>query len=106
MKRRIWGSALAALLVSAWAASAHAETIKIEISNLAFAPAAVTAHVGDTVTWVNGDFVAHTATARNGAWDVQIPPKASKSVVLKAAGAVDYFCKFHPQMTGKITISP
>lgn len=44
--------------------------------------------------------------ARNGAWDVQIPPKGSKSVVLKAAGAVGYFCKFHPQMTGKITVSP
>lgn len=53
----------------------------------------------------NGDFVAHTAMARNGAWDVQIPPKGSKSVVLKAAGAVGYFCKFHPQM-GKITVSP
>jgi len=55
---------------------------------------------------VNGDFVAHTATARNGAWDVMIPANASKSVVLKAAGTVDYFCKFHPQMTGKITVSP
>jgi hypothetical protein len=39
MKRRTWGSALAALLVTAWAATARAETIKIEISNLAFAPA-------------------------------------------------------------------
>lgn len=32
MKRRTWGSALAALLVTAWAATARAETIKIEIS--------------------------------------------------------------------------
>ncbi|MFZ3350291.1 MAG: cupredoxin domain-containing protein [Xanthobacteraceae bacterium] len=106
MKSRACSAALAALLIAAWAGSARAESIKVEISNLAFAPAQVTAHVGDTITWVNGDFVAHTAPARNGAWDVQVPPKASKSVVLKAAGAVDYFCKFHPQMTGKITISP
>lgn len=98
------GSALGALLVVACVGSAHAAVIEIKIKDLAFVPQQVTAHVGDTVRWVNGDFVAHTATARNGAWDVMIPANASKSVVLKAAGAVDYYCKFHPQMTGKITI--
>lgn len=106
MKRIVYGSALAALLIAACAGSACAAVIEIKIKDLAFAPPQVTAHVGDTIKWVNGDFVAHTATARNGAWDVMIPANASKSVVLKAAGTVDYFCKFHPQMTGKITVSP
>lgn len=106
MKQVACGSALAALLAVAWAGSARADTIKIKIKDLAFAPLQVTAHVGDTVTWVNGDFVAHTATARNGAWDVQIAPNASKSMVLKAAGTVDYYCKFHPQMIGKIIVTP
>lgn len=85
--------------------SARAEVIQIKIADLAFTPSQVTAHVGDTVEWVNGDFVAHTATARNGAWDVMIPPKSSKSVVLKARGTVDYYCRFHPQMIGKITVA-
>ena len=106
MNRIVCSGALAAMLIAACAGSACAAVIEIKIKDLAFAPVEVTAHVGDTIKWVNGDFVAHTATARNGAWDVQIAPKASKSLVLKAAGAVDYFCKFHPQMTGKITVSP
>lgn len=106
MKPIACSSASAALLIAAWATLARADVIEIKIKDLAFAPQQVTAHVGDTIRWVNGDFVAHTATARNGAWDVMIPANASKSVVLKTAGAVDYFCKFHPQMTGKVTVSP
>jgi hypothetical protein len=47
----------------------------------------------------NTDFVAHTATARDGAWDVVIPVNATKGVVLKAEGTVD---KFHPNMTGRV----
>lgn len=106
MKPIACGSALAALLAVALAGSARAEVIEIKIKDLDFTPRQVTAHVGDTVRWVNGDFVAHTATARSGAWDVQIAPNASKSLVFKATGTVDYYCKFHPQMTGKITITP
>lgn len=85
--------------------SARAETLEIRIENLAFAPAQVAAHVGDTIKWVNADFVAHTATARNGAWDIMVPPNATKSVALKADGTVDYYCKFHPNMTGQVMIA-
>lgn len=106
MKPIACSSALAALLIAVWATLARAGVIEIKIKDLAFTPPQVTAHVGDTIKWVNGDFVAHTATAHNGAWDVMIPANGSKSVVLKAAGTVDYYCKFHSQMTGKITVSP
>jgi plastocyanin len=51
------------------------------------------------------DFVAHTATARNGSWDVLIPVNAKRNVVLKAEGTLDYYCKFHPNMTGRILIN-
>ena len=46
--------------------SAHAETIQVTISNLAFSPAEINAKVGDTIAWVNNDPFVHTATARNG----------------------------------------
>ena len=75
------------------------------MEKLGFIPAQVTAHVGDTIEWVNGDFVPHTATARDGAWDVLIPVNATRSVVLTAPGVVDYYCKFHPNMTGQISVS-
>ena len=80
------------------------KVIQVKIEKLAFMPSQITAHVGDTIEWVNADFVAHTATARDGTWDVMIPPAATASVVLKSDGTVDYYCKFHPNMTGQITI--
>lgn len=96
---------LGALLFALVTGSARADVIQIKIEKLAFTPPQVSAHVGDTIQWVNADFVAHTATARNGAWNVMIPPNATKSIVLKADGTVDYYCKFHPNMTGQVMVA-
>lgn len=86
--------------------SAHAATIQISMQNLVFAPAAATAKVGDTIEWVNKDVFAHTATARNGDWDVTLPPKKAVKLVLKKAGTIDYYCRFHPNMKATLTIAP
>jgi len=59
----------------------------------------------DTIEWINKDIVAHTATVR-GDWDVTIAANSSASLVLKKAGTVDYYCRFHPNMKGRITIAP
>jgi plastocyanin len=83
-----------------------AETIRVGIDKLKFDPAQVSAHVGDTIEWTNSDFVAHTATARNKDWDVTIPAKGVGHVTLEHAGDVDYFCRFHPFMTGRIAVTP
>jgi plastocyanin len=83
---------------------ARAETIQVKMEKLAFVPAEFTAHVGDTIEWINSDFVAHTATARDGSWDVLLPVNTKKTVVLKAEGTIEYYCKFHPNMTGKISV--
>lgn len=99
--------ATAAVLVGAAAAAnlGHAETIRVEVKALAFLPRAVSAHVGDVIEWVNHDFVAHTATARNGDWDVNLPPNATGRTEVKRPGTVAYFCRYHPNMTGEITIA-
>jgi plastocyanin len=104
MRRPIARKTVGALLLVLVAGSARAEAIQVKIEKLAFMPSEVTAHVGDTIEWVNADFVAHTATARDGAWDVMIAPSATTSIVLKAGGTVDYYCRFHPNMTGQVTI--
>jgi len=85
---------------------AAAETIHVAVKSLAFTPAAITAHVGDTIEWANDDFVAHTATARNGKWDVQLAPHATGQTLLKQPGEVEYYCRYHPNMKGSITIAP
>lgn len=85
---------------------AQADTIKVEIKNLAFAPIEVKAKVGDTIVWDNHDVFAHTATANDKAFDVMLPPKESGSLIVKTAGTFDYFCKFHPNMKGSVTVTP
>lgn len=72
--------------------------------NVAFAPANISARVGDTVEWLNKDFVAHTATARGGGWEVNLAPGASGHVALKKAGTIEYYCRLHPNMKGRISI--
>ena len=69
-----------------------------------FSPAQIDVKVGDTIEWVNKDILAHTATV-NGGWDVMIPPKKSASMVVGAAASVDYYCRFHPNMKGRITVT-
>ena len=97
---------MAALLSSAIAVPAHAATIQITIDNLVFAPAEVSAKVGDTIEWINKDVFAHTATARNGDFDVTIAPKKAVTSVLKKAGTVEYYCRLHPNMKAVLTIAP
>ena len=85
--------------------SADAAVIQIKMAQIAYAPTQVSAHVGDTIEWTNDDIVAHTATARNGAWDVMVEPKSKATVTLKSAGSIEYYCRFHPNMVGSIGVS-
>ncbi len=84
---------------------AHAEMIQVTIDGLIFSPAKITAKIGDTVVWRNKDIVAHTATARGG-FDVMIEPGKSASLVLTKIGSVEYYCRFHPNMLGRIIVAP
>ena len=102
-KRHIW--TLVALALAFGATPAWAETITVTVDKMAFSPAEIAAKVGDTIEWVNKDVIAHTATVKGG-WEVIIPPKKSASMTLKTAQAVDYFCRFHPNMKGRITVTP
>ena len=95
-----------ALLLGAIAVPAQAATIQIMMENLVIAPAEISAKVGDTVEWVNKDIFAHTATARNGDFDVTMPPKKTVTSVLKKAGTFVYYGRFNPNMTAVLTVAP
>jgi plastocyanin len=98
--------AIVAALTVAMSASADAATIQITMENLVISPADASANVGDTIEWINKDVFAHTATARNGDWDVIMPPKKTVTSVLNKAGAVEYYCRFHPNMKATLVIAP
>ena len=95
-----------ALALGLIAVPAHAATIQIVMENLVVAPAEISARVGDTIEWVNKDVFAHTATARNGDFDVNLPPKKTVTSVLNKAGTVEYYCRFHPNMKAVLKIAP
>jgi plastocyanin len=97
---------LIAMLVVGTSVSARAETIQITMENLEISPTEVTAKVGDTIEWSNKDVFAHTATARNGDWDVMLQPKKSGTLTVKKAGTVEYYCRFHPNMKATLNVTP
>jgi plastocyanin len=103
MPRRIF---LAIAAVSGLSSvSAQAAETQITIDKLVYAPAEVSAKVGDTIEWVNRDGLAHTVTAKNNDWDVMIGPNKTARLVLTKPGEVDYYCKFHPNMKGRLTVA-
>jgi len=85
----------------AWPAGA-AHTVTIE--NMQFSPAALSVHRGDHVTWVNKDFVAHTATAAKAFDSHEIAPWRSWTQVMRKAGRYDVVCTLHPTMKATLTV--
>jgi plastocyanin len=82
---------------------APARTIVIE--NMQFAPATLAVRRGERITWVNRDLVAHTVTARDGAFDSgSIAAGASWSTVATRPGRLDYACTFHPTMAAALVV--
>ncbi len=95
--------AMPTLILSA--GMAQSATIEVTIEKTAFSPTEIAAKIGDTVRWVNKDAFVHTATVKGG-WDIQLPVKKAGSVTVDKAGTLDYYCRFHPNMKGRITVAP
>lgn len=85
--------------------SAHAATIQIVMDKMVFVPIETQAKVGDTIEWINNDILAHTATVA-GDWNVVIAPNKTEKQVLQKAGTFDYYCKYHPNMKGRLAVTP
>ncbi|MEH6951849.1 cupredoxin family copper-binding protein [Nitrobacter sp. NHB1] len=106
LRTAVLGIAVLGIAALGISVPARAATVQISIHDLVYAPAETTAKVGDTVEWVNNDVFVHSATARNGDWDVELPPQKTVTLVLKKPGVVDYYCRYHPNMKGRLTIAP
>jgi len=76
----------------------------ITIADFAFTGATSVA-VGETVTVTNEDTVGHTWTAVDGEFDSgTLAEGATFEHTFDEAGAFDFFCSVHPDMTGTITV--
>jgi plastocyanin len=89
------------------APSDAAGAVSVKIANFAFDPATVTAKVGDVISWTNNDSVQHTATIKSdpSCTTPALATGASGGITFSQAGSYDFFCKIHPQMTGKIEVT-
>ncbi len=96
---------MAATLWAGFAIPAEAARYTIAIENMAFGKAPTSLQVGDTIVWQNNDIFKHSATARSGAFDVDLAPGKKNEVTLKQAGQVDVFCRYHPTMTLKLMVA-
>jgi len=95
------------VLAAATVVQAEPRTHVIEIGKMAFGPSPANVRVGDTVVWRNKDMFRHTATATSGgSFDVDLPAGGEGSAIMKAAGEVGYFCRFHPAMKAAFTVAP
>ena len=86
------------------ASAIKVHTVVIDKATFSDTPASVNISAGDIVEWVNLDIFDHTTTSKTGGWDVVIPAGKKARVTMKKAGAFDYFCKYHPNMTGTVLV--
>ena len=104
LNRRTLLLAGGAVLAGASATRAHNGTVHVTIDRLVFEPAEIEVRVGETVEWTNNDRIAHTATVKGG-WEVMIPPGKVATRVVEAGDTVDYYCRLHPNMKGRIVVT-
>jgi len=84
----------------------ESQTHRVEMNNVAFVPAEIRVHVGDTVEWDNKDIAAHTATSKEGGFDVNLAPGRKANIVAKRSGTFGYVCKYHPNMKAQLVVEP
>jgi plastocyanin len=79
--------------------------IEVIIQGSTFIPSTQKIPAGAIVVWNNDDSIDHTVTARDNSFDSgMISPNAGFVYTFKEQGEVEYYCKIHPSMVGKITV--
>jgi plastocyanin len=105
LRRCIAGAAGAgALLLTAPAAAAAPHTYTVVIEKMKFGPVPAQLHKGDSIIWVNRDFLRHSATASDHSFDVDLQPNAKAKMVLNKSGSIPFVCKYHPGMRGVLQV--
>jgi plastocyanin len=75
------------------------------MDNMVFGSVPSGVRVGDTIVWVNNDTVQHTATARDGSFDVRLQPGKRAKTVLSKAGNLAIYCIYHPMMRTTLRVA-
>lgn len=105
-RRAVLRAAPALLAAGGGRVRAEPQTHVVVIAGMKFGVPTEVLHAGDTVSFWNHDMFRHTATARDGSFDLDLPPGGEERITLEKAGKIDVFCKFHPGMMAKLEVTP
>jgi plastocyanin len=76
----------------------------VNIEAMRFVPDRVEAAAGDVITWTNHDVVPHTVSAGGVMESGTIEAGKTWKLRVTRNATVDYVCRFHPGMRGKIVV--
>ena len=74
------------------------------MAEFAFNPDKLTVKAGTAVEIKNTQGVAHTFTADDGSFDLELDPNGGGSHTFTAAGSFPYHCSIHLSMKGTVTV--
>lgn len=78
---------------------------EVFIQNMAFSPSSITVNAGTTVKWTNKDNMLHSVTSNTSVFDSgDMNLNSIYSYTFTTVGTYSYHCKFHPEMTGIVTV--
>ncbi|HZE13344.1 MAG TPA: plastocyanin/azurin family copper-binding protein, partial [Chthoniobacterales bacterium] len=79
---------------------------KVTIPTLKYSPEAVEIKTGETVVWNNNNLTPHTVASESATElnSRSIEPGASWNHKFSQAGTFPYYCTFHTEMKGTITV--
>ncbi len=82
------------------------DAVTVDIADFAFGSGTVTIPVGGSVTWTNMDAAPHTATAmdRELLQTGTLNQGESFTETFDTPGTYEYFCEFHPNMSGILIV--
>ena len=86
-------------------AAAAPKVYTVVIDKMKFGPVPTGIRSGDTIVWINKDFLKHTATARDKSFNVELPPRTKGKTVIRHAGTIPFYCIYHPGMTGSLSVA-
>ncbi|HEY4277984.1 MAG TPA: plastocyanin/azurin family copper-binding protein [Conexibacter sp.] len=100
-------SADAGTATTATSGSSTSGDVVVQMQSISFQPKALTARVGQRITWVNDDNVLHNVVSTSGesVRSELFSKGKSFSFTPTRAGTISYVCTIHPGMDGTITVT-
>jgi plastocyanin len=79
----------------------------VNIDNFAFTPKELTVKAGTTIVFRNRDDIPHLVVGAKAEFHSEaLATGDGFSFTFAKAGSYSYFCGMHPQMQGKIVVTP